>query len=169
LTFLDRKMEYPGSLAPIAQELDSLMDREDIRLVDAKIGTGSRFPLIRLLIDREDRFVTIDDCAEISRLVGEILDNADCFPQGYRLEISSPGMSHPLHEPWEFRKHLDRKIRVNYRASDQVKEVEGYLVEIGANALIIKNGDSEISISFDNIVHANSIIDWHRPPSKRAG
>jgi ribosome maturation factor RimP len=162
-------MEYPDSLAPVAGELDNLMDREHLHLIDAKIGTGSRFPLIRLLIDREDRFITIDDCADISRLVGDILDKADCFPRGYRLEVSSPGMSHPLREPWEFRKHLERRIRISYHDNDQIKEREGYLLEIGAKALVIRDNESEVSIDFDRIIQAFSVIDWQRPPTKRAG
>jgi len=162
-------MEYPGSLASISKKLDELIETENLHLVDAKVGTGSRFPLIKLLVDREDRFVTIDDCASISKRVTEILDRADCFPQGYRLEVSSPGMSHDLHEPWEFRKHLDRKLRIAYRDHDEVREVEGYLIEISANALAINDGTTEISISFKDLVHARSIIDWHRPPADQAG
>jgi len=161
-------MEYPGSLTSVSRELDELIESENLHLVDAKVGTGSRFPLIKLLVDREDRFVTVDDCTSISRRVTELLDRTDCFPQGYRLEVSSPGISRELHEPWEFRKHLDRKLRISYRDHDQVKDIEGYLVEIEADALVVNDGTADITISFEALVQAKSIIDWHRPPAYRA-
>jgi ribosome maturation factor RimP len=158
-------MEYPGSLLPIAKELDELFAMEHIHVVEAKVGTGSRIPLIKLLVDREDRFITIDDCVVLSRQIENILNRNDCFTRGYRLEVSSPGISHHLKEPWEFRKYLDRKILLHFTGQGQVKEVEGYLVEIGANTLILKQNDTEISVPFEDLEYGKAVIDWHRPRS----
>ena len=158
-------MEYPGSLFPVAKELDELFAMERIHPVEAKVGTGSRTPLIKLLVDREDRFITIHDCVVLSRQIEDILNRTDYFPRGYRLEVSSPGMSHHLKEPWEFRKYLDRKIMLHYTDQGQVNEIEGYLMEIGARNLILKNDDTEISVPFENLDFGKAVIDWHRPRS----
>ena len=162
-------MSYPESLAPVAKNIDDLLNHENVHLVDVKVGTGSRFPLVKLLVDLEDRFINIDDCAALSKQIGEILDRAGCFPRGYRLEVSSPGLSHHLRETWEFRKHLDRKLRIYYTEQGQMKEVEGHLLEIGSEGLVLKTDKSEINIPFRNLDHAKSVIDWHRHPSKKVG
>ncbi|KPL06281.1 hypothetical protein AMJ86_09020 [bacterium SM23_57] len=162
-------MSYPESLAPVAKEIDEVLNLENFHLVDAKVGTGSRVPLVKLLVDLEDRFITIDDCAGLSKRIGEILDRSGCFPRGYRLEVSSPGMSHHLRESWEFRKHLDRKLRIYYTEKEQMKEVEGHLLEIDSEGLVLKTAKSEINILFKNLDHAKSVIDWHRHPSKKVG
>jgi ribosome maturation factor RimP len=159
-------MQYPGSLSPVAQELDELFSLERIHLVEAKVGTGSRIPLIKLLVDREDRFITIEDCVILSSRIEEILNRTDYFPRGYRLEVSSPGMSRHLKEPWEFRKYLDRKILLHYIDQGQPKDIEGYLVEIGALHLVLKNGESEVSVPFDALDYGKAVIDWHRPKGR---
>ena len=160
-------MEYPESLSKIAHQLNDLFHNENIHLVEVKVGSGSRAPLIRLLVDLEERFVTIDDCTMLSRKVNDILEVNNCFPNGYRLELSSPGLSHKLQERWEFRKHLDRKIRVHYLNHGQSEEVEGTLLEITADHLIVENDHKHISIAFKDVSHAKSIIDWQRSRSQK--
>lgn len=158
-------MEYPASLTAIADQLDELFVSERFHIIDVKVGAGSRMPLIRLIVDREDRFVTIEDCAELSRKVNDILEINDCFPKGYRLEVSSAGLSHKLCERWEFRKHLDRKIRVHYLNHGQPKEVEGFLLEIDADHLVLLNGEEQVPVVFEDMDYAKSVIDWQRPQS----
>ena len=162
-------MILPVILEPIAKELDDLFEAEHVHLVSAKVGTGSREPLIKLQVDLEERFITIDDCVGISKQIEAILDRSNIFPRVYRLEVSSPGLSHPLREPWEFRKHLDRKIQMHFREQDTDRVVEGYLVEIGADTLMVKTETSEIQIPFADLDYAKSIIDWRKSPSKKVG
>jgi ribosome maturation factor RimP len=161
-------MEYPGNLATVAQQLDALMQRENLHLVQVKLGTGSRIPLVRMMVDLEDRFINIDDCSGLSKQIEKILDRAGCFPKGYRLEVSSPGLSHPLREPWEFRKHLDRRLKMYYQHHGEMKEVEGRLVEIAANALTLHTGNLELNIPFDELDHALSVIDWQKSRPRKA-
>jgi ribosome maturation factor RimP len=158
-------MEYPDSLTAIAKQLDELFDNERFRIIDVKVGAGSRVPLIRLMVDREDRFVTIDDCAELSIKVNDILEVNNCYPKGYRLEVSSAGMSHKLRERWEFRKHLDRKIRIFYSNHEQPKEMEGILSEIHADHLVLLHGEEQVTVTFEDMEYAKSVIDWHHSRS----
>ena len=50
---------------------------------------------VLVLIDG-DEGVNIDDCSKISRKVGPILEEGDFMPGKYLLEVSSPGLDHPL-------------------------------------------------------------------------
>ena len=55
-------------------------------------GQGS---LLRLYIDSEVG-ISVDDCAEVSHQVSGLLDVENPIQQGYRLEVSSPGLDRPL-------------------------------------------------------------------------
>src|SRR5947207_15255987 len=58
--------------------------------------------VIRVFIDRPgpaatpEESVSIEDCAEVSREIGAILDVEDPLPSAYTLEVSSPGLDRPL-------------------------------------------------------------------------
>ena len=97
--------------------------------------------------------------------MNDIFEINDCFPKGYRLEVSSAGLSHRLRERWEFRKHLDRKIRVHYLNHGQPKEVEGILSEIHADHVMLSHDEEQVSVAFKDMDYAKSVIDWQRSRS----
>ena len=69
-----------------------LVASEGMELVDLEYRGGGRRGVVRLFIDKEGG-VTIDDCAHISRQLGDFLDVKDIIPQAYVLEVSSPGLN----------------------------------------------------------------------------
>lgn len=55
-----------------------------------EVAFGGR-SIVRVFVEGEDG-VTIDACAELSRLLGLSLDVEDVMPGAYALEVSSPGL-----------------------------------------------------------------------------
>lgn len=52
---------------------------------------------LQVMAERKDRKqMTVDDCAEISRMVSALLDVEDPVSGAYSLEVSSPGIERPL-------------------------------------------------------------------------
>lgn len=48
---------------------------------------------LRLIVDREEGNIDVQECARISREVSEILDKKDWIRKKYYLVVSSPGSS----------------------------------------------------------------------------
>ncbi|MDH4229712.1 MAG: ribosome maturation factor RimP [Nitrospirota bacterium] len=67
---------------------------------------------LRVILDRLDGTVGIDDCAAVSLFLSHALDVDDPIPGSYRLEVSSPGMDRPLRNPGEFRRFSGQLCRV---------------------------------------------------------
>ena len=61
--------------------------------------------VLRLFIDHENG-IDVDDCAEVSRQVGAILDVEDPISSEYNLEVSSPGVDKPLFDMAHFKSVL---------------------------------------------------------------
>jgi ribosome maturation factor RimP len=59
--------------------------------------------VLRLYIDKENG-VTIDDCADVSRELGDIIDIKEIIDHEYVLEVSSPGLNRPLRREKDFYK-----------------------------------------------------------------
>lgn len=58
---------------------------------------------LQVMVERQDRrAMTVDDCAEVSRLVSALLDVEDPLPGHYMLEVSSPGIDRPLVRPEDY-------------------------------------------------------------------
>ena len=101
--------------------------------------------VIRVFIDRpgpaatpEDS-VSIEDCAEVSREMGTILDVEDPLPFTYTLEVSSPGLDRPLRGAEDYRRFAGRlaKIVVS-EAVDNQKAFEGRLRGVEEHVVLLE-------------------------------
>jgi ribosome maturation factor RimP len=90
--------------------------------------------VVRVFIDRPgpaatpEESVSIEDCEQVNREMGTILDVEDPLPSTYTLEVSSPGLDRPLRGEDDYRRFAGRlaKIVVS-EAVDNQKAFEGRL------------------------------------------
>ncbi|MBN1380724.1 MAG: ribosome maturation factor RimP [Deltaproteobacteria bacterium] len=98
--------------------------------------------LVRLYLDK-DGGVTIDDCAEISNQLGDILDVHDIPPGPYTLEVSSPGFNRPIERDKDFIKFKGRDINVKVKEKlEGVRNFRGILID-----LLDEKGDKILLVS----------------------
>lgn len=114
--------------------------------------------IVRLYLDKEGG-VTLDDCAEISNQLGDILDVNDIPPGQYILEVSSPGLDRPLHRAKDFLKYRGSNvcIRIDEKL-DGIRNFRGKLVDFvdedGKSMVIIDALGAIRRIPRDRIVRA---------------
>lgn len=107
----------------IEQALKELFADTDMFLVDIKQSAGTK---IEIFIDCQESNVTIDQCAQTSRALEEVLETEQLVPEKYTLEVSSPGMANPLKVPQQYKKCIGRTVSV--LSFDGIKR-EGILIE----------------------------------------
>ena len=70
-----------------------------LETVEVELRGGGKARMLRIVIDKPAG-VTHEDCANLSREVGTILDVEDVIPgASYTLEVSSPGLDRKLLRP----------------------------------------------------------------------
>ncbi|MBT1706896.1 ribosome maturation factor RimP [Fulvivirgaceae bacterium PWU5] len=90
------------------------------------IVSSKRGPRKVLVLLDGDNGISIDACAELSRALAQDLDEVSWLEEAYTLEVSTPGVDHPLKLQRQYPKHIGRSLRV--KLAD--KTVEGKLVAI---------------------------------------
>src|SRR6187455_2189706 len=101
--------------------------------------------IVRVFIDRPgpaataEESVSIEDCEQVSREIGTILDVEDPLPFTYTLEVSSPGLDRPLRDERDYRRFAGRlaKIVVS-EAVDNQKHFAGRLQGVEHDAVLIE-------------------------------
>jgi ribosome maturation factor RimP len=83
------------SLEKITQILQPILDKYNAKLVDISLVGPKNRPFLRILADREGG-ITIGECANINKELGDILDKDDSIKESYVLEVSSPGIDRPF-------------------------------------------------------------------------
>jgi ribosome maturation factor RimP len=89
-------------------------------------------------VDR-DRGVTLDDIAEVSRAVSEVLDaNDDGMGRTpYVLEVTSPGVDRPLTEQRHWRRNTGRLVTVRVGPAGHAVEVTGRVTAVDGTGVTL--------------------------------
>ena len=94
--------------------------------------------------------VQIDDCADISRAVGDMIDDKDLFEGKYTLEVQSPGLDRPIRTKDDYRRNMGKKVEVHlYKKVNDQKEYVGILADYGDDTVAIRTEDGTI-VTFDS-------------------
>jgi ribosome maturation factor RimP len=87
-----------------------IVTQQGLELIDVEYQREPGGWVLRVLIDREPGGVTIQDCTDISREIGDVLEVKDVIAFPYRLEVSSPGVNRPLKKPADYEQHTGEII-----------------------------------------------------------
>ncbi len=84
-------------------------------VVEVELRGGGKARMLRIVIDKPGG-VTHQDCANLSREVGTILDVEDAVPGGsYTLEVSSPGLDRKLLRPADYERFTGSRVKLTTR------------------------------------------------------
>jgi ribosome maturation factor RimP len=104
-------VEREATMVALRQMLGPLLAAEGVSLVDLQWGRRGRRWVLTLFIEREGG-VTLDDCARISRQVGERIEVDNLIDHAYTLEVSSPGLDRPLRTLADFARFHEHLVRI---------------------------------------------------------
>ncbi|RJR42356.1 MAG: ribosome maturation factor RimP [Desulfobacteraceae bacterium] len=116
--------------------------------------------ILRLYIDTE-KGVTLDDCARVSRELGDVMDVHDVIEHRYVLEISSPGLDRPLRREKDFIRVIGKRIKVRMVAPIQGRRnFTGYLVDFQEGNLFMETNGEKVSLPRSDVEKANLVYEF---------
>ena len=140
----------------IKELAESILGQWSFFLVDLKIQGGKQ-TTVWIYVDSENKDVGLDECAEVSKELGFLLDAHEVL-DNYRLNISSPGLSRPLVDARQYPKNMGRKARVKFKIGGSYEKLEGILSDSNDENILLETEDGEKkTIAFDNIVETKII------------
>ena len=121
------------------------LDLEAVELTPA----GKR-RVLRVAVD-QDGGVDLDQVAEATRAVSEVLDDSDVLgQQPYTLEVTSRGVDRPLTAPRHWRRNTDRLVKVALAGGE------------GVVGRIVAARDGEVDLDVDGTVRTVALTDVDR-------
>lgn len=147
----------PDIIDKIKELASPLAEEKDLFLVDAEVKTGGGTE-VWIYLDGENRSVNIDECAEISRELGFLIDAHELLGNTYRLNVSSPGLSRPLTDKRQYPKNVERTFKLRYRDEEEVQKMKGKLVDANDEAITLKGEDgAAVTVNYSEIIEAKII------------
>ena len=90
---------------------DRVAASSGLEVVEVELRGGGKARMLRIVIDKPVG-VTHEDCANLSREVGTILDVEDAISGAYTLEVSSPGLDRKLIRPADYERFTGSRVKL---------------------------------------------------------
>ncbi|MEJ5377615.1 MAG: ribosome maturation factor RimP [bacterium] len=133
--------------------LEPIVVSHDLQLVEIEFQREPRGWVLRLYIDRKEGGVSLNDCALVSREVGDLLDAKDPIDHPYRLEVSSPGPQRPLRKPEDFQRWCGHRVKVKPWGGNR-KFLQGILLGLQDGVLELQTSGEIQRIPLSEIARA---------------
>ena len=135
-------------------------------LVEVIVAGANAAGKILILIDG-DQGINIDRCAEVSRRTAAVLEEEDAIQTPYILEVSSPGLEHPLKLLRQYKKNVGRNIKVQLHDDTLIR---GDLLAVTEEHILVrekkkekgskKEIEQEVKITFSDIKKTNVLVSF---------
>lgn len=98
----------PSRIAELTPELEQIATAAGCELLNIELKGG----ILRLVLDKPDGGVTLEDCQHVSKQASALLDVLDFGKSRYVLEVSSPGLDRQLYRPRDYERFTGKLARV---------------------------------------------------------
>ena len=136
-------VEIINIIEPLLEDGQILMD----------VTHDVRGNFVRITVDSES-VLTLDDTAKLTRSIKNASETLSEFPDGVRIEVSTPGLDCSLSEPFQFKKNLNRNLDVIYYDNSLSTKVTGKIVRVGDKSFELESNDKTLSISYEQVKSA---------------
>lgn len=146
--------------ASIQALLEPILSDCAMELVELSCRPAGGQLLIRILVDRVGG-VTIAQCAQVNRQLGQALDASNVIEGSYTIEVSSPGLDRPLVSKRDFERAIGEDLQVTVKTTDgRFKDMQGMLLAVQPEAVVVKTTSGNVTVPMAQIQAAKKALRW---------
>jgi ribosome maturation factor RimP len=116
------KQQILENLTPIVNQM---AQRLGLTVLEVNFTKESGNYFLRIFIYSADKPISHAECADLTRLLSDKLDESDIIGVPYSLEVSSPGVNRKLKYPIEFEVFKNKEVIIILKArpGNKIKEI----------------------------------------------
>ena len=138
-------------------------------LEDVSVSPAGKRRVVRVVVDC-DAGVTLDDVAQVSRALSDVLDAAEVDEPGllggaYVLEVSSPGVDRPLTERRHWRRNVGRLVTAHLVDGTSVT---GRVLSADDDGIKLDTEQGSRHLAHGDVVRGDVQVEFSRPGAEPA-
>jgi ribosome maturation factor RimP len=163
------------SVTALPSHVQELADRvatgHGVEVLELALRGQGRGRVLSVILDA-DGPVEADVVEQVSKDLSRALDRADPVPGRYTLEVSTPGLSRPLHSSRDFRRQRGHEVSIVRDAGDGAPEdagdgrgsaagsIRGVVVDADDEAVVLDVGGSQVRVPLSEVVLGKVVLPW---------
>ena len=140
----------------IGSLIEGPLRSEGCEIVDIVVSHYKSNTTVRVFIYSEHG-TTIDECARLSRIIGDLIDGTDWFESRYTLEVSSPGLDRPLKDARDFKYRTGETVRIQF-ANGSRKEMTAEIMDVSDGEVRVRHDAETVTIPLSEITQARIVL-----------
>jgi ribosome maturation factor RimP len=135
---------------------EAIVENQSIFLVEVIVKGISGNQKVIVLLDG-DEGISIDECSRVSRTLGNLMEEEELMEGKYTLEVSSPGLDHPLKLHRQYVKNKGRSLEVE---TTEGEKIEGKLTEVTDQGIVMNVKKEDRTMSFTEISQSKVVVSF---------
>ena len=152
-------MDRQAQVEKLKSLIGDFLKSRNIDLVDLVYRYEGRNLVLRILVERPEGGINLDECAVLNQDISNILDGEGSLEARYILEVSSPGLDRPLTTRSDFLRCTNRKAKffLNEKVNGKL-EWDGIISRVEGDSVYIDAEGMVLEIPLARIVKAKQLI-----------
>lgn len=152
-------MDRDALLSELSPVIEGCLKDRNLELVDISCRRQGKDVVLRILVDKPEGGISLDECAFLNKEIGAMLDEKDIVKEGYILELSSPGLDRPLKTKSDFIRCISRKAEIflNEQINGRM-EFKGIINKVEDASVHIEAEEAAVEIPFSKITKAKQVV-----------
>ena len=139
----------------LVEMFGAIAEEEGLGIFDLTLAHRTTGWDIRVTLDRFDGYVTVENCARLSKRFVARLELERLFTGDYKLEVSSPGLDRPLRNAEDYERFKGEKAKLIIASTSGTEVVIGDVVGAGEGSVTLSVNGEEREIDLRAIRKAN--------------
>ena len=114
---------------------------------------------VRIIVDSESS-ITLDDTVALTKSLKSSTEFLNRYPDGCRIEVTTPGLGYPLKYPFQYKKNVNRKIDISFEDNNQIESMKSEIVSADMDFVTIKHRNKEKRLMYTQIITAKVLVSF---------
>lgn len=138
------------------EKIVKIVESCGVSLYDTEVANEFDKRIFRLYITSKEG-ISLDKCAEISRILSPIFDLEPPLEGEYLFEVSSPGIERKLTKPEHYNASIGEKVKMKLNTKEKFI---GILEAFSGNVASVRVENELKQVSLDEIESARTYFEW---------
>jgi ribosome maturation factor RimP len=155
------------SVTALPSHVQELADRvaggHGVEVLELNLRGQGRGRVLSVVLDAEEP-VEADVVELVSKDLSRALDEADPVAGSYTLEVSTPGLSRPLHTRRDFRRQQGHEVSILRATADgdpgPGTSIQGTVVDADDEAVVLEVDGEQVRVPLSEVVRGKVVLPW---------